>query len=338
MADTKGGRTLRALGWILGIGAGLALGAYVAFQVSPWPAALLIRHAFERNARAISAALTPHVPAGVAAQLDLPYDALDPHARLDVFYPVTLEPGQAAPLTIVWVHGGAWISGSKADIAGYARILAAHGYTVVGVDYALAPAHTYPTPVRQTNSALGYLQAHAARLHVDPSRLVLAGDSGGAHIVAQLANLITSAAYARRLGIVPAIGSAQLRGLILYCGAYDTVHVNLAGAFGGFLRTVLWSYSGSRNFAADPAFASAAVIEYLTAAFPASFISAGNADPLASQSQAFAAALAAHGVRTDALFFPHDYRPALPHEYQFNLDSAAGRLALERSLEFLGTL
>jgi hypothetical protein len=27
-----------------------------------------------------------------------------------------------------------------------------------------------------------------------------------------------------------------------------------------------------------------------------------------------------------ALFFPHDYSPPLPHEYQFNLDTYAGRL------------
>jgi hypothetical protein len=33
-----------------------------------------------------------------------------------------------------------------------------------------------------------------------------------------------------------------------------------------------------------------------------------------------------------------DYTPALTHEYQFNLYTDAGRLALERSLKFLSGL
>jgi hypothetical protein len=45
--------------------------------------------------------------------------------------------------------------------------------------------------------------------------------------------------------------------------------------------------------------------------------------------------LASRGARVERLFFARDLAPALPHEYQFNLDSEAGRLALERSLAFV---
>jgi len=44
---------------------------------------------------------------------------------------------------------------------------------------------------------------------------------------------------------------------------------------------------------------------------------------------------ATRGVKVDTLFFPEDYRPALPHEYQFHLDTGAGREALERTVRFL---
>ena len=328
-------RSMRALVWIGGAIAVLGAACYIAFQVSPWPAALLIRRAFEQDGRQVSQALAQHVPAGVAAQLNERYDRGDPDARLDVFYPAELAQSGGSRLTVVWVHGGGWIAGSKDEIANYARILAGNGYTVVGVDYSLAPAHVYPTPVRQINAALSFLQRQAGRLHVDPSRFVLAGDSGGAHIVAQVANVISSPQYARQLGIVPAISRPQLVGLILFCGPYDTRHVKLDGAYGGFLRTVLWSYSGSRDFLGNPTFATASVIDYLTAEFPPSFISVGNADPLAPHSYALADALARRGVQVDTLFFPRDHLPALPHEYQFNLDTDAGRLALERSLAFL---
>jgi acetyl esterase/lipase len=101
------------------------------------------------------------------------------------------------------------------------------------------------------------------------------------------------------------------------------------------LRTVLWSYSGTKDFLDDPAFDTASVAQYVTDAFPPSFISAGNGDPLGPQSVLMAAALRAKGVRVDELFFPPDTTPALPHEYQFNLDTGAGQQALERAVAFL---
>ena len=159
----------------------------------------------------MAGALEPYVPPGVAARLQERY-ADDPAAYLDVFYPAAVENTDQALPTVVWVHGGSWVSGSKDQVANYLRILAAKGFTTVGVDYALAPGETYPTPVRQVNAALAYLQRHAARLHVDPSRFFLAGDSAGAQIAAQLANAISAPAAAKAIGIVASIERSQLRG------------------------------------------------------------------------------------------------------------------------------
>jgi len=321
--------------WALAVVAILALGGYAAFQLSPWPSALAIRAAFDKGANTTSQALARHVPQGVSARLDERYDAADSDAHLDVFYPSEIEKGERALTTVVWVHGGGWISGSKNQIANYLKILAGKGYTVVGVDYSVAPGKTYPTPLKQVNAALAYLERNARRLHVDASRIVLAGDSGGAHIAAQVANAVSVPAYAASLGIAPSIGRRQLRGVILYCGGYDFGKIDLDGPFGGFMRTVLWSYFGRKDYLAHPLFATASVVGYLTPDFPPAFISVGNADPLAPQSRVLAEVLAARGVRVDSLFFPDDTAPALGHEYQFNLDNAAGRLALERSLKFL---
>jgi acetyl esterase/lipase len=74
---------------------------------------------------------------------------------------------------------------------------------------------------------------------------------------------------------------------------------------------------------------------HVTAAFPPSYISSGNADSLAPQAVALANRLREVGVRTEVLFFPADHQPPLRHQYQFNLDSAAGRESLERMLAFL---
>ena len=136
--------------WAFGVLAALILAGYAAFQLSPWPSALVIRAAFDKGANTASQALAKHVPPGVSARLDERYDAADPDARLDVFYPSEVENGERSLTTVVWVHGGGWISGSKNQIANYLKILAGKGYTVAGVNYSVAPGKTYPTPSKGT--------------------------------------------------------------------------------------------------------------------------------------------------------------------------------------------
>lgn len=320
----------------IGIVAVFAIGVYAAFQLSPWPSVLLIRYAFHVDGTKTIAALEKHVPADVSANLDVRYLPDDPQALMDIYFPSSLDGTERTLPTIVWVHGGGFVYGDKGDVANYLKILASKGYTTVSVGYSIAPGAIYPSPVRQVNAALGYLKERGANLHVDASRIVLAGDSAGAQIVAQTANIISDPAYAREVGIEPALDRARVAGMLLYCGVFDVAGVNFNGAFGGFLRSVLWAYSGSKDFAADERLMQTfSVTPAVTANFPPTFISAGNGDPLLPQSIDLAAKLSEEGVRVVSLFFPADTTPSLPHEYQFNLDTPQGQEALARSLTFL---
>ena len=165
--------------------------------------------------------------------------------------------------------------------------------------------------------------------------IALGGDSAGAQIAAQVAIITTDAAYARRIGIAPKLRPQQLAAVLLLSGAYDLAAIDLDDKYGWFLRTVLWAYSGSRKFLNDERFALASVTSHVTPAFPPGFISSGNGDPLAPQAVALARRLKMLDVKVDSLFFPEDYAPPLPHEYQFNLDSRAGEEALNRMLAFI---
>ena len=185
------------------------------------------------------------------------------------------------------------------------------------------------------NAALAYLERNAIQLRIDPEHLFLAGDSAGAHIAAQMANIVSSPEYAKTVGIEPAIQRAQLRGVILHCGLYDLSLAKFDGLYGHFMRTIVWSYSGVKEFGEKAWLPELSIPRNVTANFPPAFISVGNADPLRPHSRLLADALAKRGVKVDALFFPDDYRPALPHEYQFHLDTGAGREALERTVRFL---
>jgi acetyl esterase/lipase len=277
------------------------------------------------------------VPSGVSVRRNERYDANDPGAVFDVFYPSAIENSERTLPAIIWIHGGGFLSGTKDHVANYLQILAAQGYVAVGANYSLAPGAAYPGPIRQINALLAHLRANGARLRIDATRLFLAGDSAGAQIAAQLAIVTSAPPYAKALGVKPSIERTQLRGVILHCGMYDPHSLNFDGPLGGFLRTAVWSYFGVRDFFNDPRLEQFSVVRNVTKDFPPMFISAGNADPLAPHSRLLAKIAAGLGVQVDSLFFPDDYQPPLPHEYQFNLATEAGQLALARTFKFLAS-
>lgn len=300
-------------------------------QISPLPSVFAIRYVFSQGDAAAMSALERHVPPGVSERLNLPYGD-GPDERFDIFRPQ--GNGDALPV-IVWVHGGGWVAGSKEGVGNYARILASHGYAVIALDYTVAPAARYPTQTGQVMASLAHFVAQAQDLGIDPDRIVLAGDSAGAQIAAQVAAIIAAPEYGERIGVEPAISRDRLAAILLFCGAYSVDGIELDGQFGWFLRTVLWAYTGTRDFMNDPAIETASVVNFVTEAFPPTFITGGNADPLTPQSIHLAERLTAKGVPVEALFFPIDHEPPLQHEYQFNLDIDAGQDALDRILDFL---
>ncbi|HET9632449.1 MAG TPA: alpha/beta hydrolase [Terrabacter sp.] len=315
------------------LGTATAAGALVVTaRTTPWPSALLIRAAFDRGAARTSAALEKHVPADLVEVVDEAYDISSPDGRLDVFRPSRDEP---LP-TVVWVHGGAFVSGSKRDVANYLRVLAARGLTTVGVDYSIAPGARYPTPVRQVAAALAHLVDHADRLGVDPGRLVLAGDSAGAQIAAQVALLVTDSAYAAELEIDVELEPSSLRGLVLFCGAYDfTLAQGSSGLGRWFIDTAIWSYLGSRRGHDERTTRQGTVPLHVSPSFPATFVSAGNGDPLLPHTLGLVDVLGRHGVDHEVLLFPDEHEPRLGHEYQFDLDTREGREALDRAVAFI---
>jgi len=315
----------------------LLAGGVAAFVTSPWPGAMLVRRVFDRDAGKTTAAMRRHAPGGVASITAQQYRDGDSDAYLDVYFPAELSgTGQALP-TVVWTHGGAWISGHRTNHATYYELIAAAGFTVVSLDYSVGPEHRYPTAVEQLRDAHAYILANAERLHVDPSRIVLAGDSAGAQLSSQLAVIATDPAYARAIGIETALRPEHLRGIVLNCGIYDVPNmVGGPGIIGWGTTESIWAYTGTKDVTKAESVAQMSTLHHVTEAFPPTFVSGGNADGLTEkQSKALATKLTGLGVDVTALFYPDDHLPGLAHEYQFVLDNADGRNALARTIEFL---
>lgn len=87
-------------------------------------------------------------------------------------------------VAVVRVHGGSWSSGERGAPA-WDSALASAGAVVVDVDHRLtgsiagAPWRAQP---RDVACAMAWVGANAQRLGVDPDRLVVMGDSAGAHL------------------------------------------------------------------------------------------------------------------------------------------------------------
>jgi len=307
-------------------------------SATPWPPALLIRSVFEKGARDTVAEMEPYVPdLAFDEKTGIVYGDAGADTSLDVIRP----PGATEPLpVVVWIHGGAWISGESSNVVPYLKILAAEGYAGVALNYTLGPEAAYPTAVQQLNDALGYLTDHAAELGLDADRIVLAGDSAGAQLASQIAVLTTNPEYATLLGIEPALRPAQLVGTILNCGVYDLRAMSdLNGIAGWGFKIALWAYTGTKDWSVESPGTTMSTIDFVTADFPPTFISGGNGDGLTwIESVPMSNRMRDAGVDVTSLFWAADHEPALPHEYQFHLDYDEAQTALAETLAFLKTV
>lgn len=327
----------RRSAWTAGLLLAVGLSTVTAFRSSPWLGSMAVRFVFEKQAEKTTKVLGKHAPAGIATITAEQYRDGDDDAFLDVYFPGELSGTTQTLPTVIWTHGGAWISGHRTSYAPYFQLIADAGFAVVSVDYSRAPERKYPTAVKQLRDAHAYVLANAERLHIDPKRIVLAGDSAGAQLSSQLATIATNPDYARSIGIETALQPDQLRGVVLNCGIYDVAHmVGGPGIIGWGTTESIWAYTGTKDIANSKAIAQMSTLRHVTDQFPPTYISGGNADGLTEkQSKALAAKLTGLGVDVTTLFYPDDHEPPLAHEYQFDLDNVDGMNALTQTIEFV---
>lgn len=274
-------------------------------------------------------ALVPH---GVRTRGDLRYGTR-PEETLDVFRP---DDDRTNLPIVFWVHGGGWISGSKADLHPYLQTLAARGFLVIAVEYTLAPELRYPGQIEQTARALRWILDRADEHGGDPQRVFLAGDSAGASISGQLARALADPAYRARVDVrLPEIPAGAIRGAVLTSGAFLLTNVGGEDGLGRIGDLMIRAYTGTRRYIDDPRVRCASLAQDMDASFPPTFLTAGNDDPLRADSAALAAALSTSGVRVETAFFPEDHEPALPHGYCCDLRRPEARATVDRIVAFL---
>lgn len=98
--------------------------------------------------------------------------------KLDLYLPGVPE----GSTLIVWVHGGAWRSGSKNSVS--IEPLVKKGYSIASVDYRLSGTAPFPANVHDIKAAVRYLRAQATQYGYDKESFVISGSSAGGHLAA----------------------------------------------------------------------------------------------------------------------------------------------------------
>lgn len=124
----------------------------------------------------------PKLPLGTKVLRDVAY-VTNGHERhkLDLFIPAGAT--NALPL-IIWVHGGAWMGGSKDQCPALPYLQ--KGYAVASINYRLSQHAIFPAQIEDCKAAVRWLRAHAKENNLDPDRFAVWGASAGGHLVALL--------------------------------------------------------------------------------------------------------------------------------------------------------
>lgn len=155
----------------------------------------------------------------VKVEKDIVYQDSHKRCKYDIYYKKTDE---AMPV-LVNLHGGGWLAGHKNYRKSLSAYFASKGWFVVNVGYRLGPECPFPAPVEDAINTLNHLPTLKEKFNLDFSKVVLTGDSAGAHISACTIAAITDENYRKALEVpVPAVIPTAFIG---FCGPYDMLQV-----------------------------------------------------------------------------------------------------------------
>lgn len=100
--------------------------------------------------------------------------------KLDLWRPVR---GGAGMATVVFAHGGGWVSGGRnqPNILSWCRYLSGRGFSVASIDYRFAYANTMKDILEDFSDGVDFIRNRAETLGLSP-KIILMGLSAGGHL------------------------------------------------------------------------------------------------------------------------------------------------------------
>ena len=209
----------------------------------------------------------------------------------------------AQTAVLLYLHGGGMIMCGLETHDGVCRDYAAStGLAVMAVDYRLAPQNPFPTPFDDCMDALRWLASEGAARGLDPTRIVVGGESAGGGLAAAVALRARDEggpALAGQVLVYPMLGDRtyvqdpELEAVALW--SYDD-HV-----------TAWEAYRGPTSV--DSAYATPLRADELTG-LPPTYLECGELDIFRAENKRYAARLLQAGVRLEL-----HLRSAVPHAF-----------------------
>ena len=202
--------------------------------------------------------------------------------------------------TLVYLHGGGWLTGSIESHEGIClRIASGSALRVLSVEYRLAPDHPFPAATDDCEAALKWALEGQAEYGIDPAHIAIGGDSAGGNMAAFLAQKYRTQLTAQVL-FYPVMQMLELKPQ--NPGPQDRLQLGFV-----VLKFIEEHYLAGADKTAP--IVSPLVEENLSGLPPAYVLTAGL-DPLRHEGRAYADKLKAVGVHVN-----YHHEKAMPHGF-----------------------
>lgn len=275
------------------------------------------------------------VKRNVIVEKDLRYPSQFNNNFYDLYYKKDVD--KKLPL-VIWVHGGAFIGGTRYGTENVATVLANCGFAVCSMDYDFAPEAKHPTSIKQVAELVAHLKSQE-NLHIDLNKITIAGDSAGAQIASQYVACMANESLAKGVGIYRDLTKETLRGCILVCGVFNIPNIRktkkLSLRFG--VNVLGRAMFGGRKWFESERCKQSVTANYVNDNFPPTYITDGNNGSFEIQGKFLASRLRANNVTVKERFFPLA-DGLVNHEYLFQLDENVAQVGMNDIIEFLGEI
>jgi acetyl esterase/lipase len=112
---------------------------------------------------------------------DIAYSDNSARNVLDIYLPTSSKPFPV----LIWIHGGAFRMGDKANPPSLERLLS-EGFAVVSINYRYSSEAKWPAQLEDLANAVRFIKTNAISYGFDPNRLAAWGASAGGHFASMM--------------------------------------------------------------------------------------------------------------------------------------------------------
>ncbi|WP_084589864.1 alpha/beta hydrolase [Chelonobacter oris] len=234
----------------------------------------------------------------------VPAESAQPEVDLYLYRPKTENTSLPA---IYFIHGGGYLFGAaKSSGDNFVEMAEKHQAVVISVEYRLATQAPFPADLNDAYHGLSYVFRHAEKLGIDPTRIVLMGESAGGGLTARLA------LYTRDQGQFKPKGQILIYPMLDYrTGTAQSPYQN--DYAGEFVWTAASNRFGWQTLRGNQPISEAQMAYFSPSSatdltnLPATFLLVGDLDLFVNEDIDYANRLIAAGVQTELHVLPRLY-------------------------------